>query len=658
MTSAPALRAAAAIAAILSILWIAGCDREPGLAGGWTDTDTGTKVTGVLIREDGRPAANALVLLRPADYLAKNPTGADSLGTAASGGSILDVQCDSAGRFAFDSVNAGAYSLEARDREINGALIRFIAPPRKARLTLAPATVRGLGSIFGRASFADSVPGALLVRIFGLERSALVEPATGRFTFPHVPAGEFTLHVSGLEPFVTALEKPAVPVATDSLTDAGDLLVRRGLKQDFAVTGGLLDLPGVGPGNPVVYENGAFINPVDGAYLWAKASMGNLDLRGVLVSYGRDTGAAALEVNRNNCLALMRIAHLSGMRGIPDPIMGSSGKLLLPASGNLGDIRPQESEGARLLIAEARKATPAKPLTVISGANLTTVACALLLEPAIADRMIVIGTNNGNFNREDSLALRLVAKKARMIEWARDFTWADAKLPTNTDAPRLGHRYAELMRAHREKDRTPGLWALSFFADFGASTYLYDRKVWKSAAAADWIAPPLVSATHERANAGGPFDFVDVPLAATDWGAIQAEFYATINDPAAIHPWPLAEGLMAEAYSAQSGTTVSPGLDGSGEALIWSGPGSWAEYDVSVDSGATYAMEFRYRSAGGAILQMKSSGSPSAAVLTLPIGNVWDTLSVDIPVSAGRSAIRLECTQGSAILDWIHPKIR
>jgi hypothetical protein len=653
------------LSALAGLLCLTACFREK-VAGGWTDTDTGTKISGLILREDGKPASGALVLLRPEDYLAKNPAatedgdGTAAAGSAPSGGSLLDGQCDSAGRFAFDSVRAGRYALEARDREINGALLRFAAPKDADRMDLAPLASHAVGAVTGLVQFSDSVPGPVLVRIFGLEQAALADPATGRFRFPHVPAGTYTLHFSGLEPFIPALIKPGVAVSPDSLTDAGSVMLVRGLKQDFREAGGALDLPGVDSANPVIYENGAFINPVDGAYLWAKASMGRLDLRGVVVSYAKDTGAAALEANRRNCLGLMRLARLSGMRGFPDPVLGAARKLARPVPGEpadpayIGGIRPEASEGSRLMIAEARKARPDRPLIVIGGANLTTVANALLLDPGIADRMIVFGTNNGNFNKEDSLAVAVVAKKARLVEWARDFTWADARLPTNTDAPRMGNRYAERLRAHRETDRTPGLWALTFFADFGAATYLYDRKVWRSAAAADWTAAPMVAAPRPAARA---FDFVDVPLSATDWSAIQGEFYACINNPAAYHPWPISQGLMAEAYAADSGISVSAGLDGSGEAVIWKGPGSWVEYDMQADTAGTYALDLRFQSAAASSLRILHGDPENTVQADFPAGTGWDTLSIAVPLPQGRSTLRLECLQGSFTLDWIHPPL-
>ncbi|MDB5106527.1 MAG: hypothetical protein JWP91_4216 [Fibrobacteres bacterium] len=652
------LRGAAEAFCAIAFILFASCDRDPDrLAGGWTDTDTGSKVTGIIFRGDGKPAASSLVVLRPEDYLAKDPSGSGSGWGSASMGSILDGQCDSLGRFAFDSVRAGHYSLEARDREIKGALIRFQAAGEGVGMDLNGVTVRALGRITGYVNFSDSLPGPVLVRIFGLERAAMADPVSGRFDFGDIPPGEYTLRFSGLEPFVPSEDKYGIRVSPDSLTDAGRTLLRRGLKQDFRMVDGMMEIPGVDSTNPVVYENGAFFNPVDGAYLWAKASMGRLDLRGVLVSYGKDTGEAAVEENRRSCLGLMRLARLSGMHSIPDPVLGARAKLKRPASGNLADIHPDSSEGSRMLIDQARKASREKPLLVISGANLTTVACALLLDPLIADRMIVLATNNGNFNKEDSLALAVVSRKARLVEWARDFTWADARLPAATDSPRLSNRYGERLKAYLESNKDPYFWALGFYADFGAPTFLFQRKVWRGAVAADWVAPPMAAAAVPDAASGKPFDFVDVPLSATDWNAIQAEFFSTINDPGAYHPWPLKEGILAEAYAADSGVSVSPGLDGSGEALIWPGPGTWAEYDVTADSSGTYALDFRYQAAEASSLRVMDTGSGASARIGFPAGSGWNTVTASLPLLPGSRRIRIDCMEGSVTLDWIHPHV-
>lgn len=52
--------------------------------------------------------------------------------------------------------------------------------------------------------------------------------------------------------------------------------------------------------------------------------------------------------------------------------------------------QPIDSEGARLIIAEAKKCTPEKPLYVLCGAALTNIASALLLDPSISSNIILV----------------------------------------------------------------------------------------------------------------------------------------------------------------------------------------------------------------------------------------------------------------------------
>ncbi len=73
--------------------------------------------------------------------------------------------------------------------------------------------------------------------------------------------------------------------------------------------------------------------------------------------------------------------------------MGMKGRYpVVPGSETpmLSADKPVDSEGARLIISEAHKCTPDKPLYVACGAALTNVASALLLDPSISKNMIVV----------------------------------------------------------------------------------------------------------------------------------------------------------------------------------------------------------------------------------------------------------------------------
>ncbi|MDB5047812.1 MAG: carbohydrate-binding protein [Fibrobacteres bacterium] len=625
-------------------------DSGPLLAGGWTDTETGPKVAGIIQRDDGSPAVGALVLLRPADYLGKDPTSQDSLGETASGGTVLDAFCDSAGVFAFEKVALGSYTLESRDREIKAVAVRFNVDRDKGRLTLAAATVRAVGTITGRVRFQDGAPGRVLVRIFGLER-AVVTDASGAYFFGNVPAGRYTLHFSGLDPFILPADRPDVGVAPGASSDAGEILLQRGLKQGFRIADGVLELAGIDSTNPVIFENGASKNPVDGAYLWAKASMGHLDLRGTIVTYAQDTGAAAINVNLKACARIIRFARNSGMRGMVEPVAGARRMLTKAPGGRLEDIKSDASDGALLLIREARKATVAKPLVFFSGANLTTAAEALLLDPAIADRMVVFGANNDNYNIRDSLALALVSKKARFVEWARDYIWPYISQKDQDSFP--GNRLGESIRTQYAKGGTATLATFAFYGDFGAATWLFRPKVWTGATPADLKGPPLKADVSTRAA----FDFVDIPAEGTDWELMQDEFFNVITDPAAYHPWPWTGRIEAESYRAASNATADSSAEEQTDVVTWKAVGGWTEYPIQVDAAGDYTVEFRYRSLAQSGLKLIDSLSAVETPVNLPATSVWTSTAADIHLEAGLHILRLQSTQGALELNWMNVSV-
>lgn len=647
------LRAFVVVAAACLLL---ACSQEPKtMAGGWSNTETGTSLTGRIILEDGSAAAGAGVLLRPGDYLANDSTDFDSTGYSRSQGSILDGACDSNGYFSFDSVRIGKYALEAREGGQKSALIRFEVDESGGGMQLPAATVRSAGVLTGRVRFSDSVSGSVLVRIFGLER-AVVADREGWFTFEGIPEGTYTLYFTSADPFASTAERSELRVDPDSVTDAGETVLLRGLRQGFHISDGFVDLPGVDSTNPLIFENGTFINPLDGAFFWAKASMGRLDLRGTIISYGTDTGSANLSANLLNCTRLINLARISGMKSIPDPVLGSAHGLAAPASGKLSELRPVASEGASLLIREALKATPSKPLVVICGANMTTVASALLLNPSIAERLVIMGAHNGTTNAGDLAALELVSKRARLIEWGRDYVWSNAASLWQGPDVYLTNGLGQLIARHLSSDTTDSIWSHAFYGEFGPAAFLYRRKVWKIARGADFAGAPMLA----DFAVGSVFDFVDIPAESNDWAAIQAELLSAVNNPAAYHAWALSGGLEGESYSTCSVVKFDTTLqDASGETGYWTKAASWAEYSVQIESTGVYSVEIRHRNAAAAALTLTIPGSMSSGVPTtldaaLPQGGArWDTVTGAISLEAGLRTLRVESTQGAFFLDWI-----
>ena len=123
----------------------------------------------------------------------------------------------------------------------------------------------------------------------------------------------------------------------------------------------------------------------DGLFALAhQALCQSVNLRGIVGAHlnggrpGQQADQAAASVQKaNELLAVM------GMEGRFKVVPGASGPMTDPK-------RPVDSEGARLIIEEARQCTPERPLYVLMGGPLTDVSSALLLAPEIAPNIIVV----------------------------------------------------------------------------------------------------------------------------------------------------------------------------------------------------------------------------------------------------------------------------
>jgi hypothetical protein len=63
---------------------------------------------------------------------------------------------------------------------------------------------------------------------------------------------------------------------------------------EHKVENGTVRLTGVGPENPIIYDNDWWFDVFDNNYLWAQASLGRADLRGNIVSRDMWDGAKAI----------------------------------------------------------------------------------------------------------------------------------------------------------------------------------------------------------------------------------------------------------------------------------------------------------------------------------------------------------------------------
>ena len=90
---------------------------------------------------------------------------------------------------------------------------------------------------------------------------------------------------------------------------------------------------------------------------------------------------------------LVAAARASGLTNLPDPIASIGAPLVMPASGTIEETQANRSEGALLIIQTSKKlALPYRPLVVATGGALTDVADAYLVDPTVADRVVVVSS--------------------------------------------------------------------------------------------------------------------------------------------------------------------------------------------------------------------------------------------------------------------------
>jgi len=139
---------------------------------------------------------------------------------------------------------------------------------------------------------------------------------------------------------------------------------------------------------------------------------------------------------------MVNLARKSGMRHLPAPVKGPRMSLQAPVSGKIEDTRTIGSDGSRLIVREAHKVGPGNPLVVICGGQLTALADAYLLDPSIANKVIVaalLGSQEdmGGFNGlQDPWADYIVLQRLCYVQFPQSQTvpkvpkdWLRKKLP-------------------------------------------------------------------------------------------------------------------------------------------------------------------------------------------------------------------------------------
>ncbi|HKP95231.1 MAG TPA: DUF2341 domain-containing protein [Fibrobacteria bacterium] len=234
------LKAISALAVCGCLASVLGClfeaPGEPVAQGGGSSETTNGVVMGFVTRPDGTPAQNARVVLRPRNFLKDTslarPKSARP-GNASRAPRLAETTTDGQGRYAIDSVGPGDYYLEANDRDSLATVRDFSAGDRDT-IFLDSIRLRPTGVVVGHVNGDLTGISEAVVQIYGLDRVAKVDSATGQFSFPDLPEGSYTLRASVPSSPVEAREIAGVAAHSSDTNFIDDMHIASFEEEDYA----------------------------------------------------------------------------------------------------------------------------------------------------------------------------------------------------------------------------------------------------------------------------------------------------------------------------------------------------------------------------------------------------------------------------------------
>lgn len=196
-------------------------------------------------------------------------------------------------------------------------------------------------------------------------------------------------------------------------------------KVPYSINNGL-QIVGIDATNPVIYDNDLIVDTPDIFYLWLKAHKGQVNLVGNINTrdmYNQPNYQYSHDDTFVQWVNLYNKAQASNLQNIPAPVKGTSIALVKPASGVIEQTQYTNSVGSDLIIAEAHKASAAKPLVIFVGGNVSSIANAYLKDNSIADKVIVLHIagyryNSATYNTTDFWSSYVVMKRFRYVNWS------------------------------------------------------------------------------------------------------------------------------------------------------------------------------------------------------------------------------------------------
>jgi hypothetical protein len=397
-------------------------------------------------------------------------------------------------------------------------------------------------------------------------------------------------------------------------------------------------------------------------------------------------------------------ARRSGMINIPDPVPGPGRPLAHPASDVIEDTEPINTPGSRLIVREANKATPEKPLVIVTGGPFTAVADAYLLDHSIADKVVVASLllkeddMSGYNGLLDGWSAYIVLQRFRYIQFGGRVAPKNTIHPDVPKARLAGPEIPdnELKRFMVDKDQGNGLpddidgdvppaislmrtdyitavkrVSFSHWIDVSNSfgnpfmkvpafkedpngTALVVTNTSKSVATDEWwraLSDP--SAYSGAVVQQAPFNEMpaDIPGVIEaedfDWGGKGYAFNNTF--PTA---WPVYR------IDASQLNLEATGDSGGGFNIKGTEPGDWLEYTVDVIDSGNYSIEARVASEeSGKAFRIRFNGVDKTGAIQIPnTGGEqnWESVNVEgVQLNAGSQVMRIDMDTGGFNLNYV-----
>lgn len=176
---------------------------SPLYAGGSTSTEVSV-VSGLIVNPNGTPAVDAIVNLRPADYLTDSSLSSSYRGSH----SIISTRTSSDGSFNIDSILQGFYHIEVSIGDTLSILLEVNVESGNREYKLPDTMLMPMAEIVVNVQISSSDSSRGQMQIFGMEREVCAD-SLGNFKV-WVPQGAHTIHLDAVSSAHSGQKPPEI----------------------------------------------------------------------------------------------------------------------------------------------------------------------------------------------------------------------------------------------------------------------------------------------------------------------------------------------------------------------------------------------------------------------------------------------------------------